>query len=227
MDTSAFRHLPTRGVAAATVLVVLCAGWLSGCAQQAKVTSDRQGNGRQQQSFTRVLVVGVSPNVNARCAFEHFMVSQMQSAATTVIASCDAVAQPNPLTRESIDAAVVSQQADAVVATLLVSRSVSSEEGGGRDTRGNASYKATDSGFTTGYYGVYGVPVIYGEFQSAPPITTAQGEVRVTSNVYETRGPALVYTADTVAKDLESSDTGFSKVAAAIADRLRRDGLIK
>jgi hypothetical protein len=227
MDTSVSHDLPTRVASAATVLVLLCTGWLSGCAQQTKVTSERQDTGRPQQAFTRVLVVGVSPSVNARCAFEHFMVSQMQSAATTVIASCDAVAQPNPLTRESIDGAVASQQADAVVATLLVSRSVKEEQGGGRDTRGNASYKATDSGFATGYYGVYGVPVIYGEFQSYAPITTAQGEVHVTSKVYETHGPTLVYTADTVAKDLESSDTGFSKVAAAIADRLRRDGLIK
>jgi hypothetical protein len=33
-------------------------------------------------------------------------------------------------------------------------------------------YKATDAGYATGYYGVYGVPVVYGEFQTASSITT-------------------------------------------------------
>jgi hypothetical protein len=54
-----------------------------------------------------------------------------------------------------------------VLATSLVAVNSEAKEGGSRDTRGNASYKATDAGLATGYYGVYGVPV-YGELATAP-----------------------------------------------------------
>jgi nitrate reductase assembly molybdenum cofactor insertion protein NarJ len=54
-----------------------------------------------------------------------------------------------------------------------------------------------------------------------------KGEVRVTSKLFETRGTSVVYTMDTVAKDVESRDRGLSMIAGAIAERLRKDGLTK
>jgi hypothetical protein len=218
---------------ATTVLVgpailILGTAWLAGCAQQqAHSSGSWEANATHGQAFQKVLVVGVSPNVNARCAFERFLVSRIQSGSTTAISSCDVVAEKNPLTRESIEAAVASTQADAVVATILVSREWATKQGGSRDTRGSAQYKATDSGWATGYYGAYGVPVVYGDFATAPPIDVANGEVTVMTKVFETRGPTLVYTMDTSAKGLESSDTTLAVVTTPIADKLRREGLIR
>lgn len=227
MQTRAFRPLQIRSASVGPMLLLLGAAWLSGCAQQARVTSAWQDNVSRNQSFTRVLIVGVSPNVNQRCAFEHFLASQVKSESTVAIASCDAVTQKNPLTRESIEAAVAKYQVDAVLATTLVAVDWGTKEGGSRDTRGGAYYKATDAGYATGYYGVYGVPVIYADFQTAPSITEIKGEVHVTTKLYETRGPTLVYTLDTTARDLKSRDEGLSMLTAPIADRLRRDGLIR
>lgn len=182
-----------------------------------------------RQSFTRVLVVGVSPNVNQRCAFEFFMASRLKSDSVQAIRSCDAVKEKTPLTLESIEQAVAAAQADAVLATSLVSRAVESKEGGSRDTRGTASYKATDAGFATGYgyYGVYGVPVIYGEFVSAPAFSIAEGQAQVSSRFYQTRDKALVYTLDTQARKLESTDAALQEIAAAIAVKLRKEGLTR
>jgi hypothetical protein len=182
-----------------------------------------------RHSFTRVLVVGVSPSVNQRCAFEFFMASQLQSESVQVIRSCDVVREKNPLTLESIEQASTAAQADAVLATSLVSRSTESKEGGSMDTRGNASYKATDAGFATGYgyYGVYGVPVIYGEFVSAPAFSIAEGQAQVSSRFYQTRDKALVYTLDTQARKLESTDAALQEIAAAIAVKLRKEGLTR
>ena len=219
---------PVRCVPAWTMLCLIGAALFAGSAQaKTTVKGTWEEGASRQQSFTRVLVVGVTPNVNQRCAFEFFMASRLKSESVQVIRSCDAVKEKNPLTLASIEQAVAAVQADAVLATSLVSREIEAKEGGSRDTRGNASYKATDAGFATGYYGVYGVPVIYGEFATAPAFSIAEGEAKVTSRFYQTRDKALIYTLDTHARKLESSDAALQEIAAAIAGKLRKDGLTR
>ena len=224
--TSVGRHV--RSAIVGAVLYLLGAALFAGCVHaKTSVKGVWQEGASRKQAFTRVLVVGVSPNVNQRCAFEFFMASQLTSGSVVAIRSCDAVKEKNPLTLESIEQAVAAAQADAVLATSLVSRAVTAQEGGSRDTRGNASYKATDAGFATGYYGVYGVPVVYGEFATAPAFTIAEGEARVSSRFYQTRDRMLLYTLDTHARKLESTDAALHDFAAAIADELRRAGLVR
>jgi hypothetical protein len=217
-----------RSVAVGTMLYVLGAALFAGFVQaRTTVNGAWQEGAPRKQSFTRVLVVGVSPNVNQRCAFEFFMASQLTSDSVQAIRSCDAVKEKVPLTLESIEQAITAAQADAVLATSLVAREFEAKEGGSRDTRGTASYKATDAGFATGYYGVYGVPVIYGEFATAPAFTIAQGAAQVASRFYQTRDKALLYTLETKATKLESTDAALHDFAAAIADKLRREGLTR
>ena len=142
----------------------------------------------------------------------------------------------DPLTRENVHAAVDKLGPDAVLVTSLVAMKMGTAEGGGRDTRGAGYYKATGSAFETGYYGgywggygAYDATVIYGEFQTAPSITTVKGDVTVETRLYETAGATLVYTMRTHAKtrDLESTAAGISMITGPIADRLRRDGLTR
>jgi hypothetical protein len=225
VHTRAFSSPRGWNAAVGPMLCLIGALLLSGCAQQAQVRGEWQDGVQRKQSFTRVLIVGVSPHVNQRCKFEAFMASQLKSKSVKAIRSCDAVTKKEPLTLESIEQAVASIQADAVLATSLVSREYEAKEGGSRDTRGSAMYKATDAGYATGYYGVYGVPVIYGEFETAAAITTLQDEVRVSSRFYETRDKTLLYTLDTHTRNLESTDVALSDTAAAIANQLRRAGL--
>jgi len=221
------QNFSTGSAPIAPTLLVLAAAWLSGCASQAQVDGSWAGNAPRDQSFKKVLVVGVSPDIDQRCPFERTLAARIQSASTTAIMSCAVVDRKAPLTRESIEAAVASQQADAVVATVLVSNKFETEEGGSRETRGGGMYKATDSGYASGYYGAYGVPVVYGEFQTAPSLLTMKGEVHLTTRIYETRNATLVYTIDTVARDIESRASGLDVVTTPIADRLRKDGLIR
>jgi len=88
----------------------------------------------RKQTFSRILVVGISPNVDQRCPFERALVARLKNESTFAVASCDVVAQKNPLTRESIEGAVASQKADAVIATSLISKAWSVTEGNGNDT---------------------------------------------------------------------------------------------
>lgn len=200
----------------------LFAAWLSACAAGTSVESAWSDNAPRKQTFSRVLVVGISPNVDQRCPFERVLASKLKSESTAAFASCDAVEQKNPLTRESIEAAVAAKKADAVLATSLVSKQWSLKDGGTYDTRGGAYYKATDS-----YFGPYGAPVVYADFSTTPSIMTVQGEAHVTSKLYETHGATVVYTVDTKVQKVTSSDAGIAAITAPIGQRLRRDGLIR
>lgn len=228
------RTLPTLAFSLATtpttiLAAALVAGLVTGCAQQPSVRSSWQEGVSRDTHYSRVLIVGVTHNLKTRCAFERYLAAQIESEQTAAFTSCDSIDKERrePLTRESIEQAVAAQKADAVVATVLVARNMEAVQGGGRDTRGTAGYKATDAGWWDGYYGVYGVPVVYGEFKSTPEITTIQADVTVATKVFDTRDASLVYTVETTARRLESRAEGLTTVTAPIAERLRKDGLVR
>jgi len=222
-------HRPrVNRVIIASMLLLIAAAWSPGyAAEKVKVTGSWHEGVSHDQTFTRVLVVGVTHDVDHRCRWERFLAAKLNGATTKAVASCDAVTKVDPLTIESIQDAVAWLKVDAVVATSLVAREWGAEEGGGRDTRGTSNYKATDSGFTSGYYGVYGVPVIYGEFVATPAVTTLQGKAHITTKVYATQGPKVVYTLDTTAQSSDFRERSMSSITTPMADRLRKDGLIR
>lgn len=219
----------TGTASTAAALLLLAATALAGCVASVKSTGAWQGSA-PHQSFSKVLVVGVTPNYTQRCAFEWALASRINSSSTQALVSCDSMTSDVPLTRENIERVVASTKADAVLATALVEMKMGSQEGGGgRDTRGAGYYKATDYGYVTTAdgYGVYGMPVVYADFQTAPTLTTLNGAVHLRSKLYETHGATLVYTVETEgsSKDIESSSSSISSLAAPIAERLRQDRL--
>lgn len=205
----------------ARVLLLLAAGWVAASPAHASVTGEWSDNVSRDQSFARILIVGVSPNLDQRCPFERSLAAKIRSPNTVALVSCDVMPPRTPLTREAVEAAVAANNADAVLATSLISQAWEAQEGGTRDTRGNAQYKATDA-----YYGVYGT-VVAADFQTAPPITTIQGEAHVISKLYETRGATVVYTLDTKVRNIESRSEALAAITPPIGKKLRRDGLIR
>jgi hypothetical protein len=129
-----------------------------------------------------------------------------------------------PLTRESVERAAASANADAVLATRLVSAAAGHGEGNSTDTRGDSVYKATDFA-----YGAYGMPVTYVDFQTAPPLTSITSSLHVVTKLYETHGATLIYTIDTVTKsqEIDSTEATLVTITQPTADRLRRAGLIQ
>lgn len=227
MHITAHRRPLARTLPAWPMLMLIGAVWLAGCASTAQKVSVQgawQDKASHDQSFSRILVLAVTPEINQRCNFEHFLVAQIGN--DKAIASCDAMSLQDLLTRENVERAVASSHADAVLATSLVSMSMGAKEGGDTETRGEGYYKATGTGYEMGYYGVYGVPVVYGDFRTAPSVMELKGEARIVSRLYETRGATLVYTIDTKAKNLESQQD-LGRVTAPIADRLREAGLVR
>ncbi|MEJ2516029.1 MAG: hypothetical protein P8080_09090 [Gammaproteobacteria bacterium] len=228
------RRATRRSLAPSAAVLVLVGALLAGCAQTVRVESAWRSDPRPAEPFSRILVVGVSPDYNARCAFEAFMVNKIRSDATAAISSCRVLGQDAPLNRENIERAIAERKADAVLATSLVAMKSGAVEGGTSETRGDAYYKATGFGYLMGYYGAYGMPIytggtpVYtGTFETAPPITSVEGEAEVISQFYDTRDARLVYEINTRAVDLYSQASGLAEITGPIADQLRKDALIR
>ncbi|HEY2144975.1 MAG TPA: hypothetical protein VGH12_02815 [Steroidobacteraceae bacterium] len=206
-------------------LLILGGAALSGCASTS-VSGEWQPGAPRNVSFKKVLVVGLSPNYNTRCAFEYSLARAISNGSVVGMDSCHTMTMKQELTKENVVKAVEATQADAVLVTSLVAMKMETKEGAGTDSLGSALYKATDYGFVSGYYGGYGMPIVYGTFVTSPSITTLHGAVHVMTRVYETQGATFVYQLDTKAKDLESRDDALMDIIPAIANRLRQDNII-
>jgi len=211
------------GVACA-IAAVLC---LAGCTGKTSVKSNWVDDASRSQTFSRLLVVGVTPDFGPRCNFEFWMVRDLRSQGVHADASCSSMTKEEPLSRAAIERIVATLHSDGVLAISLVSAAWRTKEGGSFDTRSSGQYKYVASGYDTGFYGVYGLPVDYYQFKTQPSITNARGQVHVLSKLYDTRDAKLVYTIDTKARDIESSQLGLASITPAIAERLHHDGLIR
>jgi len=197
--------------------------WLCGCSG-VSVKGTWQDGAPRNQTYTRLLVIGVSPDRDLRCAFESDFASQLVTASTAVISSCDQMRAKEPLTRENVERVAGAVHADAVLATRLVSANVQSGQSYTSDTRGDSVYKATDFA-----YGAYGMPVTYVDFETAPPLTSLTSSLHVVTKLYETRGAMLIYTIDIVTKsqEIDSTEATLVTITGPTADRLRKAGLIR
>jgi len=204
-----------------TLLFLGAAALSASVSASASVKGEWADNASRKQTFSRILVVGISPDVDRRCPFERNLASRLKSESTVAMASCDVMADKKQLTREAIEATVAAQNADAVIATSLIAKAWDVKEGNTYDTRGSAQYKATDA-----YYGYYGT-VVAADFQTSAPLTTLSGGAHITSKLYETRGATVVYTLDTTVKNVSSTEAGLIEITSPIGKRLRKEGLIR
>ncbi len=226
----------TTGLRIALVaLTVAGTTGLAACAGRVVADGAWQKDAVRGQAYQRILVVGLSPDYNARCAFEWSMVGVLKSEHTDAMPSCSRLKSDDQLSRENIVRVVTDTGADAVLTTILVEKTYETQDGGSRDTRGTAGYKATGSELGTAYgygpysYGAYGVPVtvIYGQFVTTAPLTSLSSNVAVTSMLYEAKAGSAVYSVAVKAGDLHGRDSALATITPTIAGKLRQDGLIR
>lgn len=206
-----------------TALLILSAAALAACVPGVRVDGAFNPDSGHRGGFANFLVVGVSPDVNQRCAFEQALAASLRSSGVRATMSCTVMNTSEPLSREGIEKAVAGTGADAVLATSLVAVTVGVKEGGTADTRGAGYYKATGTGFDYGYgyWGAYGVPVVYGEFETAPSVFSISGTAELESRLFATRDAGLVYGLKTQADGLASREMAVAEIGSAIADRLQ------
>jgi len=204
---------------------MLAMACLGACTRPVAVESTWLEGVPRDQSFHNVLVIGVSPAFNTRCRYERALAAILRSASVKATASCTVMDMKDPLTKESVTPVVASLGADAVLATRLVAHKADLVEGGTNETRGRAFYKPVGYGVDS-YYGSYGLPVTYVDFVAEESALTLERTATISTNLYETRNASLIYTMDTTAFDKDSQGAIIDAMTTAIADRLRRDGLV-
>jgi hypothetical protein len=211
-----------------STFLILSVAWFFGCAGSSSVKSAWQESAPRHQSFTSILIVGVSANFTQRCAFEWSMASQFGGTSTTPYVSCDSMTPKDPLTRANIERIAAADHADAVLTSAVVSMQLGGQQGNTRDTRATPYYQVTGQGYVTGDLGEYGVPVAFVQLETTPSTTMLTGDIHVITKLFEAPGATLIYTVDTQAKsdDIQSSSSSIDTITALIADRMRRDGLI-
>ena len=199
----------------------------AGCAGTSGSTSTWASGAPRDKTYARVLVVGVSASEDDRCMYEEFLADQLTSPSTQVIQSCDQATPVTPPTQESVARMVAATGADAVLATRFVGAQAAVQNDGGRDDRGGYYFKAEGTTNAVGPWGFYDLPVVYGQYENQPALQLLEGEVTVSSKFYSTQNATLICTLSTTVKDNDTSDNAIASIAEAIADRLRRDGLVK
>lgn len=219
INTAIRQHITRPSLVPA--LLVFGLAWLAALPGHAQVKGFWSDDVARGQSFARVLVVGISPDLNQRCNFERALAAKLRSENTVALVSCNLMPLNAELTRESIEAAVAANDADAVLTTSLISKTWDVKQGATRDSTGAAYYHATDS-----FYGVYGT-VVAGDFRTAGPLTTIEGAAQVTSKLYETREAKVVYALETKVRKIESRDEGIAAIVEPMVKKLRREGLIR
>jgi hypothetical protein len=196
---------------------------LAGCTRPTTAESQWSDGVKPGATFSRIVLVGVSPNFTNRCRFERLLQESLGPAAIT---SCSRMTSQDPLTREAIVRIVGETGADAVLSTRLVDGRARLDDGTSSETRGENYYKPTGYGYDP-YYGPFGVPVVYGEFVAEQPALTLTRTVVISSNLYDAKTAAMIYSLDTVAHNKESQFAVADEVTVAIAKQMRRDGLIR
>jgi hypothetical protein len=207
----------------------LAIGLLAGCTRQVTVESTWPENVPRNQSFSNVLVVGLSTNYSLRCRFERLMAASLRSKSVKATASCAEMTSKDPLTKDGLLPIVASTGADAVLVTELLGGSAKMVEGGSSENRSKAYYKPTGYGYAYNYsyYGSYGLPVTYVDFTAEQSAFALQRTVAIATNLFETRNASLVYAMETTARDCESRDEVLDVITLGVADRLRQDGLVR
>jgi hypothetical protein len=100
-------------------LVLLLAGSLVACSA-IKVDAAKSESVTGDPDFSNVLVVGVSPDRNVRCAFEQALADNLRSASSPRQPPAAIMAADAKLSREAVEAVVKSTGVDAVITTSLV-----------------------------------------------------------------------------------------------------------
>lgn len=203
--------------------VLLTALVLSGCAKGTKVERIRHEARAVGAPYSKILIVGVTPNEGLRWRWERLMASTLGDEGITAWASVREMGYDTPLNRDSVTAAVRKTGAEAVLISRLIHQKVKPEEVEERtDTKVLRSDElVSDSGFIIDFFSYNYTDI------KEPSYTLLTSTVKIASDLYDAQIGKLVYSLRTTTYQKQTEWEVLDEVTIAIAKRLRKDRMTR
>ena len=203
-----------------TLLLAVTTLFLSACAGP-QVTRTQPLDDTADAPYGDVLVVSLFKSFDMRRYFEKEIVKQLEERGIEAVASTSMIDVLTPLNRDTVLAAVVEANSDAVLVTQLLDSETSARY---RDRRPESTYNIRP----TYYFNVWSVE--YTEYMEPPGLETKH-ELTMATQVFSTSTKEPVWTIETHSKlkrniDGQFSGTSIADEAKAIVSTMARDGLL-
>ena len=119
-----------------------------------KMASTWTDESYEVEYFDKILIVGNSPNVSVRYAFEKELKEKIEKKGVTAISSLEVLPKEEKISKEAFDKYFSDADIDAVLVTRLVKLQETAEFVEGQTTYNQAEYKSSGY-FYTFYHSVY------------------------------------------------------------------------
>jgi hypothetical protein len=211
---------------ATSLPMALCIALLAtACASKTSVSSDWLDKGAKRAQFESVLIVAVSATAERRRSFEDAVANDLRRPGTEVWVSSSLMDPKTEINEETLRSVAEQQQADAVVVTRVTKLEIEPVEVGGRsailaqEQQSGADHVFRRQSGTLFRYD-------YEEDIEATYVTSAY-TTELTTDVYDTATGERVYTIVASVEKLETLKDVIDVLSDKIAERLRRDRVIR
>lgn len=197
--------------------VLLAALLLAACTKGTKIKPVRHESRPAEAPYSKVLVVGVTPNEGLRWRWERLMAQTLEDRGLTAWSSVKEMGYDTPLNRDNVVVAVRKTGADAVLVSRLIRQDVAAK---GVDARKEAKARRREEYIFDFFRYDY-------EEIDVPSYTLLTSTVEINTDLYETTEGRLVYSINTITYQKQTEWEVLDEVTIAIAKRLRRDKMAR
>jgi hypothetical protein len=205
------------------ILLFISAGlYLQNCGTSTKVLGS-YSSPDVTDTYSKVMIVGLTSNVVARRNVEDQIAAALQKEGILATSSISVFA-PSYMQKEPAKDEVMNKiREDGFDGVLTIA--LLDEQTETRYVPGTTSYAPVSM---YGYYGSFGgyYSTMYPTFYDPGYYTTDKTYV-VESNLYDSDSEKLIWSAQTETYDPSNPESGARSLASAIADRMKRDGIIQ
>lgn len=197
--------------------VALIAACSKSTASKATIPRYDRMPGYERVFFTSLFVIGVGENEEKRRLFEDVFSRVLSGDSTYAMPSWKRLPQSRLLTERELKTALSTNDFDGVLITRLVSVD---EDGGEEHAEGDTSGVRRALPFEEYYQGSY-------EAVHEPGYYERTIAYRLETNLYAISDGGLVWAAHSAIVDPASVEKGIDRLAGAVAEKLRQEGLVR
>jgi hypothetical protein len=206
--------------------MALCIALLAtACASNTSVSSDWLDKDAKRAQFESALIVAIAANADSRKSFEQAVAQDLRQPGTEILVSSALMDPKTEVNEEAALSVARQQQADAMIVTRVTKLEIEPVEVGGRSA---ILAQEQQSGADHVFRRQSGTLFRYDyEEDIEATYVTSEYTTELTTDVYDTASGERVYTIVASANKLETLKDVIDVLSDKIAERLRRDRVIR